>query len=366
MNQNLVELKGTDILIVDDTPDNLRVLSSILIARGCKVRKALSGKMALTICQTTLPDLILLDVMMPSMDGYETCVALKAKERTCQIPVIFISALSDVMDKVKAFEVGGADYITKPFQVEEVAARIAHQLTIKQLTEELRRSNAELEQFASIVSHDLQSPIAGVVSLVELMQQQYHGVLDPEGQDCLLEIAATGKRMSRLVRDLLAYSRINAKPLEFESVDCNKILEEARANLLYDLSSSGAKIVSGDLPAVEGDRTQLVQLFQNLISNGIKFRRPGVTPEIEVSATAKEDRWVIAVRDNGIGIPPDKRDRIFEVFQRLHSSQEYPGHGIGLTACQKIVRRHGGNIWIESQTGEGTTFFFTIPLTINN
>lgn len=359
MNQKL-ELQGKDILIVDDTPDNLRVLSSILAGRGCKVRKALSGKMALTICETTLPDLILLDVMMPEMDGYETCLRLKARERTCNIPVIFISALNDAMDKVKAFEVGGADYITKPFQVEEVIARIAHQLTITQLTEELKRSNAELEQFASIVSHDLQSPLAGMVTLVEFMQGEYDSVLDEDGKNFLEEIATTGNRMSRLIKDLLAYSRINAKPLEFESVNCNLILDEARANLFFDVSGCGAKIVSGELPIVKGDRTQLLQLFQNLISNAIKFRRPEVPPEIDISARLKEDQWLIAIRDNGIGIPPDKGDRIFEAFHRLHTSEEYPGHGIGLTTCQKIVQRHGGKIWIESQPGEGTTFFFTI------
>jgi signal transduction histidine kinase len=365
MNQKL-ELQGKDILIVDDTPDNLRVLSSILVARGCTVRKALSGKMALTICDKTLPDLILLDVMMPEMDGYETCRRLKARSESCNIPIIFISALNEVMDKVKAFEVGGADYITKPFQVEEVAARIAHQLTITQLTRELKRSNAELEQFASIVSHDLQSPLAGMVTLVELIQREYAGVLDEDGKNLLEEIAATGNRMSCLIQDLLAYSRINAKPLEFESIYCNRILEEVRANLFFDVSASGAKIVSGELPVVRGDRTLLLQLFQNLISNAIKFRRLEVTPEIEVAATVQEGQWLIAIRDNGIGIPPEKRDRIFEVFHRLHSSEEYPGHGIGLTTCQKIVRRHGGQIWIESQLGEGTTFFFTIPSTINN
>jgi light-regulated signal transduction histidine kinase (bacteriophytochrome) len=205
-----------------------------------------------------------------------------------------------------------------------------------------------------------------MVTLVELIQREYAGVLDEDGKNLLEEIAATGNRMSCLIQDLLAYSRINAKPLEFESIYCNRILEEVRANLFFDVSASGAKIVSGELPVVRGDRTQLVQLFQNLIGNAIKFRRPEVTPEIEVAATVQEGQWLIAIRDNGIGIPPEKRDRIFEVFHRLHSSEEYPGHGIGLTTCQKIVRRHGGQIWIESQLGEGTTFFFTIPSTINN
>lgn len=361
MNQNLVKLEGKDILIVDDTPDNLRVLSSILIDRGCKVRKALSGQMALTVCETTLPDLILLDVMMPEMDGYETCRTLKANERTSQIPVIFISALDNAMDKVKAFEVEGADYITKPFQVEEVVARMSHQLRIVQLTEKLRRSNAELEQFASVVSHDLQSPLAGIVGLAELLEREYFRELDEEGKDCLQEISAAGKRMSRLIQDLLAYSRISAKELQLKVVDCNEIVEEARANLRSSITATGAKIVLEKLPLVKGDSTQLMQLFQNLIGNAIKFRRPDVNPEIEVSAKAKEGEWVIAVRDNGIGIPPDKSDRIFDVFHRLHSSEEYPGNGIGLTTCQKIVQRHGGQIWVESQLGEGTSFFFTIP-----
>lgn len=361
MNQNLVELEGKDILIVDDTPDNLRMLSSILIDRGCKVRKALSGKMALTVCETTLPDLILLDVMMPEMDGYETCRSLKANKRTSQIPVIFISALDNAMDKVKAFEVEGADYITKPFQVEEVVARMSHQLKIVQLTEKLRSSNAELEQFASVVSHDLQSPLAGILGLADLLKREYFQVLDEDGQDSLQEIVAAGKRMSRLIQDLLAYSRISAKELELKVVDCNEIVEQARANLRSNITASGAKIVSEKLPLVKGDSTQLMQLFQNLIGNAIKFRRPEVNPEISISAKAKEGQWLIAIRDNGIGIPPDKRDGIFEVFHRLHSSEEYPGNGIGLTTCKKIVERHGGQIWVESQLGEGTSFFVTIP-----
>ena len=361
MNENLVALKDKHILIVDDLPDNLRVLSSILLDCGCKVRKTLSGKMALTACEKMLPDLILLDVMMPEMDGYDTCKALKKEEKTSQVPVIFISALNEAMDKVKAFEVGGADYITKPFQVEEVVARIAHQLTIMQLNRELRRSNGELEQFASIVSHDLQSPLAGIVGLAELVEREYAKELNEDVLDCVQEILAAGNRMSRLVRDLLAYSRISAKPLDLKLVDCNQILEEAKANLLADISATGAKIISEELPVVRGDTTQLVQLFQNLIGNAIKFCNPEIVPVIEVSAQMQEEKWLLAIRDNGIGIPPEKRDGIFEVFQRLHSPEEYPGHGIGLTTCQKIVRRHGGEIWVESQLGEGTTFLFTIP-----
>jgi light-regulated signal transduction histidine kinase (bacteriophytochrome) len=374
MNQERVDISKKDILIVDDMSDNLRVLSSMLTKQGYNVRKALNGQMALTACQTILPDLILLDIMMPGMDGYEVCQKLKADEKTRAVPVIFISALDEVFDKVKAFNAGGVDYITKPFQIEEVLARIGNQLTIQQLlhslTEqnvqlqqlnaELGRSNLELEQFAYIASHDLQSPLQTIITSADLMRLKYS--LDANADRYITQIVDASMRMSHLIQDLLAYSRAGTDSIEFKPTDCKIVLEEALANLAAAISSSGASIIYGELPTVMGEGTQLLRLFQNLISNAIKFRHPSVSPQIKITAEAQNDgKWIIAVRDNGIGIEPQHFQRIFEIFQRLHSSKEYPGTGIGMSICKKIVERHGGRIWLESQPGVGTSFYFTIP-----
>ena len=374
MNQERVDISKKDILIVDDMSDNLRVLSSMLTKQGYNVRKALNGQMALTACQTILPDLILLDIMMPGMDGYEVCQNLKADDKTRAVPVIFISALDEVFDKVKAFNAGGVDYITKPFQIEEVLARIGNQLTIQQLlhslteqngqleqlNEELGRSNVELEQFAYIASHDLQSPLQTIITSADLLRLKYS--LDANADRYVNQIVDASMRMSQLIQDLLAYSRAGTDTIEFQPTDCKVVLEEALANLDEAISSSGASITYGELPTVMAEGTQLMRLFQNLISNAIKFRHPSIPPKIKITAEAQNDgKWIIAVRDNGIGIEPQHFERIFEIFQRLHSSKQYPGTGIGMSICKKIVERHGGRIWLESQLGVGTSFYFTIP-----
>lgn len=376
MNKKPVQPFKGNILVVDDQPNNLRVLSSMLTKQGYHVRKALNGQIALTACQTALPDLILLDIMMPDMDGYEVCQRLKADEKTRDVPVIFISALDDVLDKVKAFSAGGIDYITKPFQIEEVLVRVTNQLTIQQLhrqlteqnaqlqklNEELTRSNAELEQFAYIASHDLQSPLQAIVGYARILGWKYEKNLDDDAKRYIERIMNAGWRMTQLIEDLLAYSRVGTRTQEFKPTDCNTVLEEALGNLREEISSCGANITYSDLPAVMADRTQLMRLFQNLVSNAIKFRRPEVPPTIEITAQPKNnDEWLIEVRDNGIGIEPENFERIFEIFQRLHSYNDYPGTGIGMTICKKIVERHGGRIWVESQIGVGTTFYFTIP-----
>lgn len=376
MDCNWLDFSKKDILIVDDTPANLRFLAKMLTQEGYKVRKALNGKIAIYSCQKSLPDLILLDIMMPDMDGYEVCQKLKADRETQDIPVIFISALNETWDKVKAFHVGGADYITKPFQIEEVLARVAHQLTIQQmqrtlleqnaqlekLNQELKKSNAELEQFAYIASHDLKSPLQAMLGYAHALNWKYEKNLDANGKRYIDLIVGAAWRMKDLIDDLLSYSRVRTDNHEFEPIECQIILSDVLNNLQAEISASSAKIIYSELPKLVGDRTQIMQLFQNLISNAIKFHRPNEPPIVKISAELKNEReWVVGIHDNGIGIAPENFDRIFEIFQRLHSYKEYPGNGIGMTICKKIVERHGGRIWLESQLGEGTSFYFTFP-----
>ncbi|WP_254565072.1 response regulator [Oscillatoria sp. HE19RPO] len=365
------------ILIVDDQPDNLRVLSSMLIIKGYNVRKALTGEMALTTCQKVVPDLILLDIMMPDLTGYEVCESLQSNPQTCKIPIIFLSALDDSTAKVKAFSSGGADYITKPFQTEEVLARIHKQLTIERLqrqliqknqelqtlNEELQRSNAELEQFAGIASHDLQSPLQLIMGYADMLLWQYDTLLDEKGEHYLSEISKASQRMNQLIHDLLSYSRVRSGKVELEPIDCEVVLAEALANLQEDINSSGACITHDTLPIVLGDRTQLIQLFQNILSNAIKFRRPQVPPKINISLTLNPENFAeFKIQDNGIGIAEEDYPVVFEIFKRIHAYNKYPGTGIGMSLCKKIVEVHGGRIWLTSQLHIGTTFFFTLTL----
>lgn len=230
-----------------------------------------------------------------------------------------------------------------------------------QITEDLKRSNEDLEQFAYVASHDLQEPLRAVTSYTQLLAQRYQGNLDAKADKYINYIVDGASRMQQLINDLLAYSRLGTRAQEFEAADCNAAVQQSLSNLQIAIAEKNAVITYESLPTVMADEFQLVQLFQNLIGNAIKFCRQDV-PIIHIAAIMQDHEWLFSVRDNGIGIDPEYADRIFIIFGRLHSRREYSGTGIGLAICQRIVERHGGRIWVESQSGEGATFYFTIPI----
>jgi signal transduction histidine kinase len=429
MDNNLQETLLGNILVVDDTPENLRLLSTMLSQRGYVPRCVINGQMALRACNSHPPDLILLDIMMPQMNGYEVCQHLKLDAKTRDIPVIFISAKDEVFDKVNAFTVGGVDYISKPFQFEEVLARIESHLTLRKLQnqlkeqnillqqeissrlavekdlqeknlilqkeissrravekalqeqnlllqqeifnrecaesallkshQELARYNAELEQFAYVASHDLQAPLATIASYAQLLEKRSKDKLDSQANKFIGNIVYGCMRMQNLIDDLLEYSRFGRSDKLFQQTDCNQVFEQAIANLQGVIRDTEAVVCSSELPVVHGEISQLVQLFQNLVGNAIKYRQDA-PPVVSVSACKHQDHWLFSVSDNGIGIAQQHQERIFKIFQRLHTQKEYSGTGIGLAICQKIVQRHGGRIWVESEPGQGSTFRFTL------
>ncbi|WP_295816567.1 ATP-binding protein [uncultured Deinococcus sp.] len=232
---------------------------------------------------------------------------------------------------------------------------------LEQSNTELARSNAELEQFAYVASHDLQAPIRAVTSFAGLMAQRYGSLLDARGQRYLRQIVEGGEHMKRLVDDLLSFSRLHTQQRELVPVHSQGVFDAVVERLRGEVETLGATVSGGALPVVQADAPQLDQLFQNLISNGLKYRREGVAPRVQVSAAQEDTCWRFAVRDNGIGIESHYRERIFVIFQRLHGRDEYEGTGIGLAVCKKIVERHGGRLWVESTPGQGSTFFFTLP-----
>ncbi|MEB3215088.1 MAG: ATP-binding protein [Nostocales cyanobacterium 94392] len=232
---------------------------------------------------------------------------------------------------------------------------------LAQLAADLERSNAELKKFAYVASHDLQEPLNQVANYVQLLEMRYQNALDEDASEFIGYVVGGVSLMQTLIDDVLAYSKVDMQGIEFAPTSAQEALQKALNNLRRRINQTGATITHDELPTVMADSTQLMQLFQNLISNAIKFRSEK-PPEIHISVSRLEDQWLFSVRDNGIGIEPQFSDRIFVIFQRLHTRDEYPGTGMGLAICKKIAECHRGNIWVESQLGEGATFYFTIPL----
>ncbi|HMQ51164.1 MAG TPA: response regulator [Anaerolineae bacterium] len=388
------------ILIIDDEPTNLAVLFQYLDQHGYEVFVAENGKSGLGRIQPARPDIILLDVLMPGIDGFETCQRLKENAETRSIPVIFMTALSDTAHKVKGFQVGAVDFVTKPFQYEELLMRLKTHLTIVNLQRELqqrntfleqeitqrkhaeqklqayaaklKQSNQELQEFAYIASHDLQEPLRKVLTFGDRLQTKYGQYLDDQGRDYLNRMHAAAIRMQRLIHDLLKFSRVTTKAQPFVEVDLGQIAREVLTDLEISLQEVGGRVDLNDLPTVEADPIQMRQLFQNLLSNALKFHRIGATPLVRVQGHATmlpEENGAngkfcqITVSDNGIGFDEKHSSRIFQIFQRLHGCSEYEGTGIGLATCRKIVDRHGGSITAQSSPGAGATFVVTLPRT---
>lgn len=250
-------------------------------------------------------------------------------------------------------------------QMKDITDRKRAEELIERQTEELARSNTELEQFAYVASHDLQEPLRMVASYTQLLSRRYSGQLD-EKADRWIGYAVDGaQRMQALINDLLALSRVGTHGRPMEWCDSEAVLAQVMESLEVSMSECGARITADPLPAVHADAIQVGQLFQNLLSNALKFQQPGVPPEIHVSAAPHAvggaPGWLFSVRDNGIGMDPAYAEQVFVLFQRLHGRDEYPGTGIGLAICRKIVERHGGRIWVDSTPGAGSTFSFTLP-----
>lgn len=269
--------------------------------------------------------------------------------------LVHVEAHSSIINDSKGRPIGAVGVmmdITERRQIEEAIAEYA---------EDLRRSNEELEQFAYVASHDLQEPLRMVTSYLQLIEQRYGERLDDDAREFIGYAVDGASRMKTLINDLLAYSRIQRSQAEFEPVALESVLEQARYNLQLSIEDTGAVITHDPLPEVQANPLQMTQLFQNLIGNALKFRDDR-TPEIHIGVKRERGYWHFSVKDNGIGIESEYLERIFLIFQRLHGRQEYPGTGIGLAICKKIVDKHGGQIYAESTPGEGTTFHFTIPL----
>jgi signal transduction histidine kinase len=377
------------VLLVDDNQQSLLALEAILEGSDRRIVKATSGEEALKHLLEQEFAVILLDIKMAGIDGYETAKMIREREKTRDVPIIFLTSYNKADAHIaKGYAYGAVDYIIKPVVPETLRSKVAVFIELARRTaalrqknlqleaaegalqertrelaervEELARSNAELERFAYVASHDLKEPLRMVTSYTTLLARRYKGKLDSDADEFINYAVDGAVRMEQLIQDLLLYSRAGIRDWCFKPVDCEVVLAHALANLQTALKETGALVTHDLLPTVQGDDTQLVQVFQNLIGNGIKFRGE-VTPCIHVSIKDQKTEWVVGIQDNGIGIDPEYADRIFVIFQRLHSRADYPGNGIGLAICKKVIENHGGRIWLKSVPGKGATFYFTIP-----
>ena len=360
------------ILIVDDDPTNVHVLVDVLSNEGFQVSVAMSGDEALVQVERVNPDIILLDIIMPGIDGFETCRRLKANPATSDIPVIFMTALADTANTVTGFEVGGVDYITKPVQHEEVLARMNTQLTIRKQQRRIQRQNAQLKElnaskdkFFSIISHDLRNPFSGFLSCIHLLEE---GV-DAWEPDQITEITAllrtSAEHLSALLENLLTWSRVQQGLIDYHVERCDLHLFAVRNIKLFTPNADHKQIsLTHSIPeqtCVSADLNMVDTIMRNLLSNALKFTSSGGT--VHLSARRNQQHVEVSVSDTGIGIAAQHLSKLFRIdakYKRPGTAQE-KGTGLGLILCREFVEHHGGRMWVESDVKKGSTFKFTLP-----
>lgn len=358
-----------NILVVDDRKENLLATEKVLRPLNATIFKASSGNEALSLILRQRFAVVLLDVQMPEMDGFETAMLMQEHESMRGVPIIFVTAISkEDRYATRAAEIGAVDYVFKPINAEILRSKVKVYLDLYVQREEilklntiLRQSNEELERFAYICSHDMQEPVRMMNSYAQLLEYKYEALLDNEGGKYLGLITSNATRMQKMIQDILAFSRVGREKIKVEKVDCNEIMHEMLTEFESIIGEKQARVTYGDLPVLDTSPTLMRVLLQNMIGNALKFQAGNQPPEIDIRAERQDDLWKFFVRDNGIGIDPAFRDRLFTIFQRFHRKEEYPGTGIGLSTCRKFIQLCGGDIGFESTPGQGTLFFFTLP-----
>lgn len=381
------------ILIVDDKQANIFALEQMLSHPGRNLISASNGNDALRVALNQELDLIILDVQMPGMDGFEVAQILKSNRRTKATPIIFVTAeMKDQKYAIKGIEEGAIDYLYKPLNPELTEAKVSvllqlqrqrkelveknmalenAQKEIKQLYLDLQRNNAqleltnkELESFSYSVSHDLRAPLRSINGYAQIISDEYAGQFGEEAKRLFGIIQKNALKMGTLIDDLLAFSRMGRKELVRLPVDMNRLVESVIADLVQATGSQAQIKVHPLLPAY-GDPSLLSHVYSNLVSNAIKYSLKKANPEVEIGSYEQDDDHVYYIKDNGAGFDMNYVHKLFGVFQRLHTQDEFEGTGVGLAIVQRIVVKHGGKVWAEGKTGEGATFYFSLPKPVN-
>ncbi len=357
---NIQQGSRPEILLVDDTPEHIEAAVSVL-RRSFKVRIASKGSTALKLVEQHKPDIILLDVYMPEMDGFEVCRTIKGNKDFCSVPVIFLTSSDDEESIKKGFELGAQDYVTKPFNISELLARVNTHIQLKQQAEFLKEANSELESFCYTVSHDLKAPLLSLNKLTEYLGDDYADRLDGDGMELLAAIREKSTEVIDIVDHLLEFSRMCEMKMEKEIISLEKVFFEAYSELIGNEPQRLVEFKVQKLPHINGDSVMIKLLVSNILSNSLKYTRRKEKAVIEVTFSESENEYVVSVRDNGAGFNMMYSSRLFGVFQRLHSQTEFEGSGIGLAICQRILKRHNGRAWMTGEVDKGASFNFTFP-----
>jgi len=395
MSRDRTSQPQADLLIVDDTPDNLRLLSQMLLEEGYRVRKAINGQRALQAVEAEPPDLILLDIMMPELDGYQVAKRLKDAPKTRGIPIVFLSALNETMDKVLAFDIGGVDYITKPFQVQEVLARVRTQLTVRRQQKQLVAQNEQLQReiqerkkvesalrvYIHAMSHDLRNPVTGMLMVLQnLLKKRPEADAEmPVPPSILKRMANSCDRQLALINSLVQTSDIELQGIALnpEPLHLHQFAQKLALEWEPLLNKEKAKLdnkIPENLPQVNADPNQLWRVFDNLFSNAIKYNPPGITIALLGEVISETDPQTdtpteyvrCTVTDDGVGMNEEEIEGLFELYQRGRKVGNIQGLGLGLYLCRQIVNAHGGNIGAMrggiAHPNKGATFWFTLPV----
>lgn len=369
------------ILLVDDIHENLQVLFQLLSRQKFEILIAEDGQTGLDIAQDELPDLILLDIMMPDMNGFEVCAQLKALEQTRDIPIIFMTALNDINNKITGFNLGAVDYITKPIQHEEALARIRTHLTMQKLkkalqesnknllerhqelatkNEELKIKNDQLDAFSYMVAHDLKNPLNLILGMTDIVLKR-HPKLDQESIEQLQSVIGAGQQMFEIIEALLLLARIGQQKIASAPLNMNEITQQVEYRLSHLFKQYAGQLQKmTNWPVALGYAPWVAEIWANYLSNALKYG--GRPPKITIGATLQEDKKIrFWVRDNGKGLSEDEKAKLFSPFTRLADTIDAEGHGLGLAIVKRIIKKLGGEIGVESCVGEGSLFYFTLP-----
>jgi two-component system, sensor histidine kinase and response regulator len=356
--------KGT-LLIVDDVPTNLKVLFTYLREFGFDLRIAEDGEDALKQISYTKPDLILLDVMMPGIDGFETCRRLKANEETREIPVIFMTALTDTVDKIKGFQMGAVDYISKPVQHEEVLARVTTHLTLRNQQRMLEKQNCELEAFAHTVAHDLKNPLSAISTITDLLVHEGNNLSIPNSLNHLKIIEHATTKTFSIINSLLLLSSVRSQTVQMTALNMADIITQVQHQIAHTMEKyQGEMSIPNQWPIAQGHAPWIEEVWTNYIINGLKYG--GKPPRLELGATSLDNGCIrFWVHDNGPGLTEEEQNHLFIPFTRI-SQARIEGHGLGLSIVQRIIEKCGGQVGVDSKIGQGSTFYFTLPAIIRS
>lgn len=348
------------ILIVDDTPANLKILFAYLRQLDFRVLIAEDGEDALTKVQFANPDLILLDIMMPDMDGFETCKHLKADPKTCDIPIIFVSALNETVDKVKGFHLGAVDYIQKPFECQEVLARISVHLELNHTQKQLQQKNNELKAFAHTVAHDLKNPLNAIKGFTELLVEECETTCNAEVADYLRLLQQSNRQAINIIEELLLLAGLGNKTVQFNWIDMPTVIEDSLQHLSHLIKQyqPHIHIQTENWTPIMGYSPWLQAIWTNYLSNAIKYG--GRPPRIDIGMTTTPTEIKYWVKDNGAGLSQAQQAQLFIPFANI-GQQHRDSHGLGLSIVQRIVEKCQGTVGVDSVVGEGSVFYFSLP-----